>query len=58
MKTPDDDNEEFDRDAFDRGLEGDEDILFPSESNQEGVKQHDIIEAEKEANAESDDDDE
>jgi len=55
MKTPDEDEEEFDRGDFDRGLKGDEDVLFPSESNQEGIKEHDIIEAEKEANTEKED---
>lgn len=52
MSTPDE-KEEFDRDAYQRGLEGDEDILFPSESNQEGIKEYDKRQAEK---ADNDDD--
>ena len=60
MKTPDEDDKDFDRDAYKRGLEGDEDIIFPSEENQEGLKKHDEIEAEldaKEQRKEEKDDD-
>lgn len=60
MKSPD---EEFDRNAHQRGLEGRED-LFENDSNQEGLKKYDERQAERaereedEENKEDEDEDE